>query len=147
MRTLKRALVMLVTALTAVTVAPVAAHAYLPPAKHLTTQYLIAHPTSGNQQTCTSIGIDLAAGTYTVDGYFEHKQLTESPEIIYTLDLAAGRYTWEDCLVPRDLYYDHRFTLTRNANPSAPVIRTNSLYGVIWEDGIWVWGSVLTPLF
>ncbi|WP_336214905.1 hypothetical protein [Nonomuraea sp. LPB2021202275-12-8] len=112
-----------------------------PVAYNYKTQYLTQNPVDSMGTSCVDRPIQLAAGNYNWAQFLGGAVDIVRPNFY----LGAGRYTWTDCLDPKDGYY----VQTTWLNPDNPNWPTASASGpwTLYSSGNFTWGSYLDPLF
>ncbi|WP_329474873.1 hypothetical protein OG555_24475 [Kribbella sp. NBC_01484] len=84
------------------------------------TQFLNAVPSADMPTSCTSQHVDLPAGEYGTARYWSEPTNNWDYAVFRTIRLAAGGYTWTDCLKPMTGYYIH----TSELDPDKPGLQT-----------------------
>ncbi|WKD34538.1 hypothetical protein [Streptomyces xanthophaeus] len=99
---------------------------------------LTANPTSGMVNACVSRNIYLATGDYKWSQILGGARIPNRD-----LYVEAGWYTWTDCIVPFNGYYNQHSWLSKPGSATAGLPDTNQLH----LSGTYTFGSELAPKF
>lgn len=126
--------------------APRVAVSNLPAAFNQHTQDLTANPVPSDPTTCITRTIGLDGGHYTLQLFFRPNdnsgRVVNGPSAtVFNNTTKQNTWTWRDCLIPDNGFYDQTSTVT------APDGESQTLPGsfVIGASGSYVWGSALQP--
>ena len=124
----------------ALTVALAGPASAAPIAYNTKTQFLTNAPVDSMPTSCVQRRVYLAAATYEWGAFYSglYRELRQIP-------LAAGNYTWTNCLDPKNDYYRNTGTLDPDAAGLPTAVINHDID--IASATTWQWGGYLAPPF